>query len=151
MDSLFLQYECRNSVAIWVQLTCFPSLSPISVFETSLPYDSAIIHLLRILKWKMHPTKHIRKMYKLGILVWENVSLCIWLLYCLQSSEMSKKLKSGEGCSLSSSRWITATCPRTCWSTVWSTWQCTPIEAHNWLNFVSDVQDSVSGGASVLA
>lgn len=153
MDSFFLQYECGNSwsVAIWVQLTCFPSLSPISVFETSLPYDSAIIHLLRILKWKMYPTQHIRKMYKLGILVWENVSLCIWLLYCLQSSEMSKKLKSGEGCSLSSSRWITATCPRTCWSTVWSTWQCTPIEAHNWLNFVSDVQDSVSGGASVLA
>lgn len=57
----------------------------VSVFETSLRYDSAILHLLRILKWKMHPTQHIRKMYKLGILVQEYVSQCIWLLYCLHT------------------------------------------------------------------
>ena len=143
MDSFFCSMNA--GLTQWLSEYSWP-VFPLWVRSLS---DSAIIHLHRILKWKMHPTQHIRKMYKLGILVWENVSLCIWLLYCLQSLEMSKK--SGEGCSLSSSRWITATCPRTCWSTVWSTWQCTPIEAHNWLNFVSDVQDSVSGGASVLA
>lgn len=79
----FLQYECGNSG--YLSTDDLFSIFWVSVFETSLRYDSAILHLLRKLKWKMNPTQHIRKMYKLGILVQENVSQCIWLLYCLHT------------------------------------------------------------------